>query len=753
MTSNKKEQIAEKSIYTMDLRKVHPMEPDAHHRELLSSYAPHERAERDLERYSRIDAHPNPVIRFFKKLFHVIWWGIRLVLPSFLVGHPSLWDNIKTLWKNPQFRPLRMLCVGWIVLVVIMGSMSAYFLIKAPQSRAAGGPYIQTGYYMGTGATLNITGLGFTPQFVIIKSDTAAGAAVYKTSLMPAGEYAYLGVANADDIENTLTLNSNGFTVQVDANLDNINVRYIWIAFGGSNCGAGGAFCVSTYTGNGAASQTITTGFQTDLIIDKRPTAVLANFRTSTMANNYTDFFSATVDDTTGLFGTTTSTGFTVGGTNNTNGALYYYVAFRAASGFLTVGQYSGDGSTGRAISGLGFTPNFALTKIEQVATQAAFAITQTWGDYSSVTTAAANLTGAIQSLQSGSFTIGSSANTNTASTPYDYFAFGGAAAPSFNGSFTMRRGYYTGNGTAQTITGVGFTPDLVMIKSDNSTNYAVWSTSMDNNVTHYFAAATADIASGAITGMNSDGFSVGTDGSVNSNNITYEYVAFGNATSPQNGPQAQDFIIGAYTGNGISGRIINGLGIAPDLAIVKSSAAILGYFRTSTLAANNAAPFSAAADDTTGAYFQTLNSDGFTLGSTVASINTAGTIFKFFAFKQGSGTFTVGQYAGNGSAQNITSLTYSPDLVWVKATSTAQAGVFRTSASSTNPNGQSFLNVADIASTLTGLLSNGFSVGNAAQTGANGTAYIYTAWKMPGATAHARHSNELVSGDCLDDG
>jgi len=51
-------------------------------------------------------------------------------------------------------------------------------LVYAPKAQAANFT-MQTGYYMGTGSSLSITGVGFQPQFVLIKADTAAGTAAF----------------------------------------------------------------------------------------------------------------------------------------------------------------------------------------------------------------------------------------------------------------------------------------------------------------------------------------------------------------------------------------------------------------------------------------------------------------------------------------------------------------------------------------------------------------------------------------------
>ena len=137
---------------------------------------------------------------------------------------------------------------------------------------------------------------------------------------------------------------------------------------------------------------------------------------------------------------------------------------------------------------------------------------------------------------------------------------------------------------------------------------------------------------------MDATSFTVGTHATVNTNGITYEYVAFGNATSPHTGDGAADFAIGAYTGNGISPRAIDHLGMSPNMVVTKrpTTTAALTLWRSSTMAANTSAYFSAAANVTDGTGFRTFDSNGFTVGAG-ATVNAASAAYVWFAFKEGS--------------------------------------------------------------------------------------------------------------------
>src|SRR5690606_38877938 len=139
------------------------------------------------------------------------------------------------------------------------------------------------------------------------------------------------------------------------------------------------------------------------------------------------------------------------------------------------------------------------------------------------------------------------------------------------------------------------------------------------------------------------DGFTVGTDDTVNTNGNHYEYIAFGNANSPHRAGGAADFSIGFYMGNGISGRAIDHLGFDPDMVAVKrvSGNSTLANWVSSSMAANTGAYFSATADVTNGTIFQSLDTNGFTIGNG-ATVNAANGPYVWFGFAEGD-YFAVG--------------------------------------------------------------------------------------------------------------
>jgi len=601
------------------------------------------------------------------------------------------------------------------------------------QSAQAANFSMQSGYYVGTGtAGRAITGVGFQPSLVMIRASTTAGVMVFKSSAMPANATAFSS-ATADNTATSIGLNANGFTLGTLANVNSANVLYYWTAFTGSDCTATGNYCVGTYTGNAAATRTITTGFQPSYVMIKRSTAVAGHFRVASEPANETLFLTNAARDTAGNYiRSFAATSFDVGATDNASAGVFYYVAFKATAGGMSQGTYAGNATDNRNITGAGFQANLVMVKNATSATAASrepvMNRAESYGDNSTyVGVATANLVNAVQALQSDGFQVGTAAQTNETGATLYWVAFGGVPAYSASGSFQMQTGSYTGTAASLPVTGLGFRPDLVIVK-DNAANYSVFRTGLiAGDSTAYLSNAVANFA-GGITSLDNDGFTLGTSTITNTASSTYQWQAFGNAFDPYDNTGAADFAIGTYYGNGIDNRNITRLPFQPNLVTAKRSGVSAGTFRTSTMAGDLSSFFGATAEGAN--RVQTLSTDGYQVGAD-ASVNAAANLYNWFAFKNGD-NFAVGGYSGTGAAQNITSAGFQPDLVWVKRT-TNSTGVHRGSSLAGNAT-QHFANTANTTNRITALICNGFSVTTtSAETNASGGTYRYAAWRSPG--------------------
>ena len=142
----------------------------------------------------------------------------------------------------------------------------------------------------------------------------------------------------------------------------------------------------------------------------------------------------------------------------------------------------------------------------------------------------------------------------------------------------------YTGNGSTQSITGVGFQPDFTWIKNRGSTDWN-WLQDAVRGATKVIFSNTSNAESTqaqGLTSFNSDGFTVGTDtgNNGNGNNIvswnwkagTTSGISGGTITPTGYSINATSgFGIYKYAGNGTSGATIaHGLGKVPTMIIVK---------------------------------------------------------------------------------------------------------------------------------------------------------------------------------------
>ena len=144
----------------------------------------------------------------------------------------------------------------------------------------------------------------------------------------------------------------------------------------------------------------------------------------------------------------------------------------------------------------------------------------------------------------------------------------------------------HTGTGSAASITGVGFQPDMVWSKQRNGTD--------NQNIIDAVRGATKMLqpdttaaeqtASQALTSFDSDGFSVGTDNAWNGSSNTYvmwNWKANGQGSANSDGSitttytsanTTSGFSIVKWNGNGTNGATIgHGLGVAPKMVMVKS--------------------------------------------------------------------------------------------------------------------------------------------------------------------------------------
>ena len=145
----------------------------------------------------------------------------------------------------------------------------------------------------------------------------------------------------------------------------------------------------------------------------------------------------------------------------------------------------------------------------------------------------------------------------------------------------------YTGNGSTQTISGIGHQPDWLWIKCRSNANGSVLFDALRTtySISSSDSSAEANRASDGFTSLDSDGFTMngsGNGGNLNVNSRTYaawNWKANGAGSSNTAGTinstvsvnTTAGFSIVKWTGNGVAGASIgHGLGVVPKTIIVK---------------------------------------------------------------------------------------------------------------------------------------------------------------------------------------
>ena len=319
----------------------------------------------------------------------------------------------------------------------------------------------------------------------------------------------------------------------------------------------------------------------------------------------------------------------------------------------------------------------------------------------------------------------------------------------------------YTGNGSTQSITGVGFQPDWVWVKSKSSAGQHSLTDVVRGVNKQLFTSLTNAEGSETdqVTAFNSDGFSLGANlagtGSVNVNTLTY--VAWnwkaggtgvsntaGSITSTVSANTTAGFSIVTYTGTGANATVGHGLGAIPAMIMVKNrdSGAIGGaVYHTSMGATKYLKLFQTttgsdpeATDNTAwNGSSPTFNTNVFSVGSLNRTNSSQQMVAYCFAAVAGYSAF--GGYTGNGSADGpFVYVGFRPAFVMVKAYIGAGEnwGIYDKSRIGYNSSNYvlfpNLTNAEIAATTHIDLLSNGFKL-RSSNNNLSSYSYIYAAF------------------------
>jgi hypothetical protein len=364
-----------------------------------------------------------------------------------------------------------------------------------------------------------------------------------------------------------------------------------------------------------------------------------------------------------------------------------------------------------------------------------------------------------------GCYTNGDTGTLNFGQRPFAYTAPSGFKAlvttnlptPTIGATSTTLAGkyfnpvLYTGNASSNAITGVGFKPDWIWIKSrsNGALNHALFD--VLRGTPRLDTSAT--VAEGEFNQLNTydtDGFTLKNELTVNQSGgsyVAWNWNAGGSTVTNTSGTisaqvranTTSGFSIVTYTGTGSTGATVgHGLGIAPSMVIVKQRTDSGTFWNSYHISIGNGSAIDL--NTTSAATASSFYWNNTSPTSSVFSISTNGTGYTnvsgknyvAYCFAEIAGYSKFGSYTGNGAADGTFVYTnHRPAFLLVKRTDTTSNWTildFQREGYNVD-NDPLFPNLSDAEGTtdLADILSNGFKLRSTdASVNASGGTYIY---------------------------
>tara|TARA_R100001126_G_scaffold78802_1_gene47316 strand:+ start:2519 stop:3586 length:1068 start_codon:yes stop_codon:yes gene_type:complete len=322
----------------------------------------------------------------------------------------------------------------------------------------------------------------------------------------------------------------------------------------------------------------------------------------------------------------------------------------------------------------------------------------------------------------------------------------------------------WTGTGSSNAQTGVGFQPDWLWMKRRDGAEHHIVVDAVRGLDKQMYTSHTSgqDTNAQTVTAVGADGFTLGTNAQVNGNGQDFAGWLWkganstasnsnGSITSTVSANTTAGFSIVTWLGNNQSAQTIgHGLGEVPDVILIKeyggASGWVMGGFGESwnayiSLQNSNQRTDSGDASTGSGRMFKAGGTEPTSTvfhhnGSAILSGNNSGMVGYFFKEKQGFSKF--GTYIGNGSTWGpMVNCGFAPAFILIKYWGTGGSGnwmLFDNKRHGFNQENEFFHpNSQDAESTSThkiAFLSNGFKPrANSSEINTNGGKMIYMAF------------------------
>jgi len=669
--------------------------------------------------------------------------------------------------------------------------------------------HFNTVIWSGNGSSKNITGVGFKPDIVWVKERSGTNPNSLFDSTRGAGKLIKSAVTepetgNAGNLVGSF--NADGFQVNrnylTHTGYDNTNynnatyVAWCWKVNGGTTSTNNDGSLTTTVQANPTIGISIVTydmtltsstaftlghglgiapklifffsleqsGSTSNMVYPNNPAKELALDATSAFSGATSGYWNSTAPSSTVI-----NMGGSWGQYHSYYGGDSVAYCFADVAGLQKIDSYTGNGAVGGPTVVTGFEPAFLMVKRTDSADSWIILDNKRdtanprnnslkWDEDIAEEENSSNRT--VDFLSNG-FQIktthqGMNANNGT----YLYLAIaanGSSTSPTLADSFAAK--IYTGNSsTTQSITGVGFKPDLVWQKA-RSTNYSHFlvdsvrgrNSSLITNSTYYNNAGSG--ADKDLISFDSDGMTFGPTHQIYGKENGTTYVTWNwKASNNQNAINTDGsinsivsananagFSIVKWTGNATNSTVGHGLSSTPEFIIMKNLSATAAwltwhkdygggdkymYLNSSNGVATQSQFFNSTAPTST----------VFSLG-THGDINGNGNEIIAYCFHSVSGYSKISSYTGNGSTKSITGLGFQPDWIMIKELGTSNAWRIFDSARGLSAPQTLFANLNSVedseSNTVSSFDSDGWTMGSQQGVNDNGETFIYMAFKI----------------------
>ena len=310
----------------------------------------------------------------------------------------------------------------------------------------------------------------------------------------------------------------------------------------------------------------------------------------------------------------------------------------------------------------------------------------------------------------------------------------------------------YTGNGSTQSITGVGFQPDWTWIKERNGSSGHVLIDSVRgvDKVIRSNQNGAESTDADCITSFDSDGYSLGADVKVNESS-SYNYVGWswlagdsassnsnGSITSSVSANTTAGFSIVSYTGTGSNATVGHGLGVAPSFVIVKDRGNAISWVVSGDNIGWNKNVYldSTQAVQTANHFQDTAPTSSLMYLATDVAVNGSSRNYIMYCFAEKKGYSKFGQYTGNGNADGAFAYTgFKPAFIIFKRSDAAENWALMDNKLRPSNGVDNYYIYPDLANAQDttsdfDMLSNGFKTRTASNfINGSGATYIYMAF------------------------